>query len=180
MKKLMLPAAAASFTHLVWIDGKFNPEHVQSVDVIFELVVFFLLYIYKCWLSKKVGFFNIKTSIYLLLLDRYPFIHLLIIQKRLLILSQKKNNQNVVNAPLSTVEDSSSDSENEFGELWDNNRLMREIQDFLNLGSGSGSDEVFSKDYTQPEMNIKTVLQEIKDQKELGDVDILIIIDQNN
>ena len=60
--------------------------------------------------------------------------------------------------------------------------MIREIQDFLNLGSesGGGSDKGFSKDYTQPEMNIKTVLQDITDQKELVDVDILIIIDQNN
>ena len=95
-------------------------------------------------------------------------------------MSRKENNQNVVNVPASTVADSSSDSETEFDELLDNNQLIRDIQDFLNLGSGGGSDDGFLKDYTQPEMNIKTVLQDIKDQKELVDVDILIIIDQNN
>ena len=95
-------------------------------------------------------------------------------------MSRKENNTNVANVLATTHADSSSDSETEFDELLDNNRLIREIQDFLNLGSGGGSDKGFSKEYTQPEMNIKTVLQDITDQKELVDVDILIIIDQNH
>ena len=114
-------------------------------------------------IQKKVFLLTFEQSFTILLLSR-SFAHLFVtvLHVKIVKMSRKENNPNLTNVITSPHTDSSSDSETEFDELLNNNRLINDIQDCLNL---SISDDGFSKDYAQPEKMSKQFFKTRKNRQ---------------